>query len=1280
MMEKQGKEGETMSSISDFIIENGKLREYIGPGGDIVIPEGVTEIDPSAFKRCKTNPVVMRSVVIPEGVTSLKGGTFQDCKELVRVTLPESLVEIGGDSYFDACFGACFDLKKINLPSGLKKIGAYAFYYTKLSEAVIPSGVTEIGKGAFSRCKELTRISLPDSLCAIREELFKECRNLRRIEIPSGVRTIEREAFYDCGNLSDVLLPEGLESIGAGAFCGCESLKELRFPGTLRRINDGYETRRHFEPVWVGAFTETHIKEINLPKQFKELGSYAFARCPDIKTVILPEGLQAVHSNAFERCENLEEVILPETVKRIDSNVFYKCEAFKKLKIGYRRGEKSGTKYLAYADRSDGSNLDGFGRTGFWDKYDLGLIDNEPYKFKLPMRLLGMVGRLMDPVKLSDENKFLMTEILTKNAKKLIALAEELNEPDIIPVLFENRIINKENQKALVSLIKASANPQIAAYQSAEVHEKSSKPGTVSQRKAPVKLSDKKKVELLEKEVLNNNIQEAVRIVTEYRPEFTARALGLACRFSGAEMVRLLLTAGASFQFTPTPELKRKYACVIKISNYKEIPMDYSRYLLAGFPVNGYSNQVLPDEERTEVLKILVKKNAADGQELLYHAILHGDAMIVDSLKELGIHSLSEFRRSVVNGKDLYNHSVLGPLYRRDKFIEICNSKDDLELLDMMKRFLSVIPPERICLSHNQLYGFRGFNTRYCSPILFSFYLEHTNIQEKISKKELLHALIEQNNAEGMEYVLEAGWVSRPKDLSALLAVAQGKENVHPGILASILKRMSGENEEEKSSLKEFSLDGTVRAPSLREIWGTKKQEDGSLIITSYKGRGEEENVTVPERIGRSEVRAIAEGAFSAANAKTEEQRSSRAAIRSVEFPGSIREIPAYMFNSRFGSFTQVRRVVLNEGTERIGDYAFDKVNSLEEVVIPESVTEFGRCSFSKCKSLKEIRIPAGVRKLPAGMFEYSGLERIVIPKSVKRIEEHAFADCKNLQDISIPNDISVGKGAFAGCGALADDEGRIVVSNKLLGFVMAYQKSMPDGYMMKPLVLDETIDTVAAELRGLPEIVIRKRENSGETICIAALKTGDEIEFGQFPTSTDFIPKPLRWKVLAVEDGRALLITVDEIMTVMKGFQWRGAWANSRIRNMLNDEFLEIAFSDCEREQIKLVTLATPSSNDSREAERNKTMDRVFLLSPLEAEKFFPNDESRKSKKTDYAKAQSSDRRNHLWKLRTASDEWDYIICVDDTSGRLAYVRLNNGNSDAKPDEYSLRPAIWIR
>ena len=35
---------ENMGKTSDFIIENGVLKKYIGPGGDVVIPEGVTKL------------------------------------------------------------------------------------------------------------------------------------------------------------------------------------------------------------------------------------------------------------------------------------------------------------------------------------------------------------------------------------------------------------------------------------------------------------------------------------------------------------------------------------------------------------------------------------------------------------------------------------------------------------------------------------------------------------------------------------------------------------------------------------------------------------------------------------------------------------------------------------------------------------------------------------------------------------------------------------------------------------------------------------------------------------------------------------------------------------------------------------------------------------------------------------------------------------------------------------------------------------------------------------
>ena len=43
-----------MSNTSDFVIENGVLKEYKGSGGNVVVPEGVTSIGDEAFKNCKS--------------------------------------------------------------------------------------------------------------------------------------------------------------------------------------------------------------------------------------------------------------------------------------------------------------------------------------------------------------------------------------------------------------------------------------------------------------------------------------------------------------------------------------------------------------------------------------------------------------------------------------------------------------------------------------------------------------------------------------------------------------------------------------------------------------------------------------------------------------------------------------------------------------------------------------------------------------------------------------------------------------------------------------------------------------------------------------------------------------------------------------------------------------------------------------------------------------------------------------------------------------------------
>ena len=72
-----------MSNASDFIIENGVLKKYVGPGGDVVIPEGVTAIEPYVFDYRKD----VKSITLPKSLTKIHRGAFIGCKSLTEIII-----------------------------------------------------------------------------------------------------------------------------------------------------------------------------------------------------------------------------------------------------------------------------------------------------------------------------------------------------------------------------------------------------------------------------------------------------------------------------------------------------------------------------------------------------------------------------------------------------------------------------------------------------------------------------------------------------------------------------------------------------------------------------------------------------------------------------------------------------------------------------------------------------------------------------------------------------------------------------------------------------------------------------------------------------------------------------------------------------------------------------------------------------------------------------------------------------------------------------------------
>ena len=166
-----------MSNASDFIIENGVLKKYIGPGGDVVIPEGVIAIG---------------------------SGVFNGNDAICKITLPESTEKIGKEAFYRS------SLTEINLPEGLTTIGEGAFRWSKLSQINIPSSVATIGKSAFWGCGGLRQVSLSEGLKTIKAYAFEDCIALEEILIPETVRTVEEDAFWGCKKLAYLQLPAKL--------------------------------------------------------------------------------------------------------------------------------------------------------------------------------------------------------------------------------------------------------------------------------------------------------------------------------------------------------------------------------------------------------------------------------------------------------------------------------------------------------------------------------------------------------------------------------------------------------------------------------------------------------------------------------------------------------------------------------------------------------------------------------------------------------------------------------------------------------------------------------------------------------------------------------------------------------------------------------------------------------------------------------------------------------------------------------------------------------------
>ena len=203
---------------------------------NVVIPETVTRISTYAFSSCS----FLSEISIPNSVISIGGGAFSGTKwekerssqKIVYAGLvaykinmrPEEIVVLTSVEIKDGTKGIAdglfdqfefqkeidvhYDYEKIvkwtvNLPNSIIHIGNYSFANNRygLMSVSLPQSLRSIGEGAFRNCKLFESVTIPQSVTSIGEYAFKGCHGLR--EVHSKITSpfpIEPETFANYNN------------------------------------------------------------------------------------------------------------------------------------------------------------------------------------------------------------------------------------------------------------------------------------------------------------------------------------------------------------------------------------------------------------------------------------------------------------------------------------------------------------------------------------------------------------------------------------------------------------------------------------------------------------------------------------------------------------------------------------------------------------------------------------------------------------------------------------------------------------------------------------------------------------------------------------------------------------------------------------------------------------------------------------------------------------------------------------------------------------------------
>ena len=111
-----------------------------------------------------------------------------------------------------------------------------------------------------------------------------------------------------------------------------------------------------------------------------------------------------------------------------------------------------------------------------------------------------------------------------------------------------------------------------------------------------------------------------------------------------------------------------------------------------------------------------------------------------------------------------------------------------------------------------------------------------------------------------------------------------------------------------------------------------------------------------------------------------------------------------------------LKRIVIPEGVEYIGAYAFANLTALEEVVFPSTLEAIEYGAFFNCTSLKTVKGLEHVKLINQNAFANCNIQNDLSLDSIHAIGDYAFANNRSLKSVTFPATLSsIGAYAFMG-------------------------------------------------------------------------------------------------------------------------------------------------------------------------------------------------------------------------------------------------------------------------